>query len=93
MSTQNEHQLNCKMCIQMVYTVMSTEKIISKEIDDLPSLTTLQKNEEVSSSGRVDINILLNRARKVREKETRTNLVFVGLTFSLIFIVGLILSF
>ena len=81
------------MCIQMVYTVMSTEKIISKEIDDLPSLTTLQKNEEVSSSGRVDINILLNRARKVREKETRTNLVFVGLTFSLIFIVGLILSF
>jgi len=81
------------MCIRMVYTVMSTEKIISKEIDDLPSLTTLQKNEEVSSSGRVDINILLNRARKVREKETRTNLVFVGLTFSLIFIVGLILSF
>ena len=77
----------------MVYTGMSTEKIISKEIDDLSSLTTLQKNEEVSSSGRVDINILLNRARKVREKETRTNLVFVGLTFSLIFIVGLILSF
>ena len=77
----------------MVNSGMSTEKIISKEIDDLPSLTTLQKNEEVSSSGRVDINILLNRARKVREKETRTNLVFVGLTFSLIFIVGLILSF
>ena len=81
------------MCIQMVYTVMSTEKIISKEIDDLPSLTTLQKNEEVSSSGRVDINILLNRARKIKEKETLTNLVFVGLTLSLIFVVGIILSF
>ena len=72
---------------------MSAEKITSTRVNDLPSVTTPEKNEEVSSSGRVDINILLNRARKVKEKETLTNLVFVGLTLSLIFVVGLILSF
>jgi len=71
---------------------MSAEKIISQDTNDLPLLTP-KKSKEVSSSGRVDINILLNRARKVREKETLTNLVFVGLTISLIFVVGLILSF
>ena len=72
---------------------MSAEKIVSTEINDLPPLTTPEKSEKVSSSGRVDINILLNRARKVKEKETLTNLVFVGLTLSLIFVIGLILSF
>ena len=72
---------------------MNAEKIISSEVNDLPSLATPEKSEKVSSSGRVDINILLNRARKMKEKETRTNLVFVGLTVSLIFVVGLILSF
>ena len=77
----------------MFYSSMSTEKITSAGIKNFPSLATTEKNEEVSSSGRVDINILLNRARKVKEKETLANLVFVGLTLSLIFVVGLILSF
>ena len=72
---------------------MSAEKIISQETNDLPPLETPNNSEEVSSSGRVDINILLNRARKVKEKETRTNLVFGGLIVCLIFVVGLILSF
>ena len=72
---------------------MSTEKITNTKIDDLSSLIKPQKNDEPSSSGRVDINILLNRARKEREKTTRINLVFSGLGFSLIVIVGLILSF
>ena len=72
---------------------MSAEKISSTELNDLPPLATPEKSGEVSSVGRVDINILLNRARKVKEKETLTNLVFVGFTLSLIFIVGIILSF
>ena len=76
----------------MFYSSMSAEKITSTEINDHPSLAISKKNEEVSSSGRVDINILLNRARKVKAKENFTNLVFVGLTISLIFVVGLILS-
>ena len=79
--------------IRCFITGMSAEKIISQEVNDLPPLATPEMSEEVSSSGRVDINILLNRARKVQEKETRTNLVFGGLTVSLIFVVGLILSF
>ena len=72
---------------------MSAEKISSTEINDLPPLATPKKSEEVSSSGRVDINILLDRARKVKEKENLTNLVFAGLIICLIFVVGLILSF
>ena len=72
---------------------MSTEKIIKREINDLPPLETPEKSEEVSSSGRVDINVLLNRARKEKEKENLTNLVFVGLTFCLIVVAGIILSF
>ena len=77
----------------MVYVGMSAEKIISTKLNDLPHLATPINSEEVLSSGRVDINILLNRARKVKEKEIRTNLVFGGLIVSLIFVVGLILSF
>ena len=72
---------------------MSAEKIISQETNDLPPLETPNNREEFSSSGRVDINILLNRARKEKEKETRTNLVFAGLIVCLIFVAGLILSF
>ena len=72
---------------------MSAEKKFSSGISDLPPLITPEKSEEVSLSGRVDINILLNRARKVKEKETITNLVFIGLTLSLIFVVGIILSY
>ena len=72
---------------------MSSEKVSSTELNNLPPLETPNNSEEVSSSGRVDINILLNRARKIKEKEARTNLVFAGLIVSLMLIVGLILSF
>jgi hypothetical protein len=72
---------------------MSAEKIISQETNNLPPLETPNNSGEVSSSGRVDINVLLNRARKEKEKVTRTNLVFAGLIVCLIFVAGLILSF
>ena len=55
---------------------MSSEKVISTEVNNLPPLETPNNREEVSSSGRVDINILINRVRKEKEKETKTNLVF-----------------
>ena len=71
---------------------MSAEKKFSSEVSDLPFIVTPKKNDEISSSGRVDINILLNRARKVKKKESITNLVFVGLTLSVIIVVGIILS-
>ena len=72
---------------------MSAEKTNSIDVNNLPLLATPEKIEEVSSSGRVDINILLNRARKVKDKETRTNSIFGGLIVCLILVVGIILSF
>ena len=72
---------------------MSSEKVIYTEANNLSPLETPNNKEEVSSSGRVDINVLLNRARKEKEKETRINLVFGGLIVSLMLIIGLILSF
>ena len=81
------------LIVSWFITYMSAEKISSTGVNNLHPLATPEKNEEVSSSGRVDINILLNRARKVKEKETLTNLVFIGLTLSLIFVAGVILSF
>jgi len=71
---------------------MSTEKIISTESNDFPTLAIPKNSEEVSSSRRVDINILMSRARKVKEGENRTNLVFFGLFVSLLLIVGILLS-
>ena len=78
------------LLINWFIDAMSAEKIISPEVNDLPPLATPEKSEEVSSSGRVDINILLNRARKVQKKENLTNLVFGGLILCLIFVAALI---
>ena len=72
---------------------MSEEKNLDTGIKNLPHLETSQKSKEVISSGRVDINILLKRTRKEKEKETRANLVFAGLLVCLIFVAGLILFF
>ena len=72
---------------------MSAEKIVSTEINDLAPSMSPKKSEEVSSSGRVDINVLLERVRKVEEKERRTNIFSLGLILSLIIVVGIILSF
>ena len=71
---------------------MSAEKNLDIKINNLPPLKTFQKKKQVIS-GRVDINVLLDRARKVKDKESFTKLIFTGLTLCLIFIVGMILSF
>tara|TARA_B100000780_G_scaffold122669_1_gene85983 strand:+ start:456 stop:671 length:216 start_codon:yes stop_codon:yes gene_type:complete len=71
---------------------MSSEKIINTQEKTFISSLKSKVNDE-QSSGRVDINVLLNRARKIKDKENLTNLVFIGLTLCLILIVGLILSF
>jgi len=71
---------------------MSADKNLDIVINNLTPLQTSQKSEEVIS-GRVDINVLLDRARKVEEKENFTKLIFTGLTLCLICIVGMILSF
>ena len=71
---------------------MSAEKIINTQEKTIISSLQSNVNDE-QSSGRVDINVLLNRARRIKDKENLTNLVFIGLTLCLVLIIGLILSF
>ena len=70
---------------------MSAEKIIYEEqnqnVMKAPALS------EIKFSGHVDINDLLTRARKVKEKENKINLVFFGLISALVLVVGINLSF
>ena len=71
-------------------TLMSAEKITYEEQNN--STVIAPALSEIKFSGRVDINDLLTRARKVKEKENKINLVFFGLISALIVIVGIILS-
>ena len=70
---------------------MSAEKNIYEDQNQIVLETPMLS--KVRFNGRVNINHLITRARKVKEKETITNLIFVGLTLFLIFIFGIILSF
>ena len=70
---------------------MSAEKItISKEQDLTPIMTP--KESEAKFTQRVDINDLLARGRKERQKENKVNLAFFSIFASLILVVGIILS-
>ena len=77
---------------EWLITKMSGEKIINSEINAASSLLISQKSVKTSSRP-VNINILLDRVREVEKKENRISLISVGLTLSLIFIVGIVLSF
>ena len=68
---------------------------ISKQIYKEENQTVLGTPvlNDIKFSGRVDINDLFARARKEKNKANKINLVFLGLTFVLILIVGIILSF
>ena len=70
---------------------MSAEKILFEEQNQNVLKTPVLS--EVKFTGRVDINDLLARARKVKEKENKINLVFFGLISTLVLIAGIILSF
>ena len=70
---------------------MSAEKIIYEEQNQTVLKTSVLS--EVKFSGRVDINDLLTRARKIKEKENKINLVFFGLISALVLVVGIIFSF
>ena len=70
---------------------MSSENNI---FDEKKNLTLMNpKIKSKISSGRVDINVLINRIRLEKQKENKTNLVFFGLIMSLVVVVGIILSF
>ena len=54
--------------------------------------TIFNRKRKIKISGRTDINIILNRIKKVKKKEMLTNYVY-GLTSCLIIVAGIILSF
>ena len=71
---------------------MSAERIVNIEKKTPMTFKSPEKKEKIFS-GRVDINDLLARARKEKEKINKTNLIFFVLFASLILIVGILLSF
>ena len=75
----------------MFYCTMSAEKIVYEE-QNQPVLKTPILSE-VKFNGRVDINDLLARARKEKNKENKINFIFFGLISALVLVVGIILSF
>jgi hypothetical protein len=73
---------------------MSAEKLVRTETQNLAQASLATPKETVKQfPGRVDINDLLARVREEKKKENKINLVFFSLFASLIFVVGLILSF
>jgi hypothetical protein len=70
---------------------MSAEKIIYEEQNQIDLKTP--KLSEVKFSGRVDMNDLLARVRKEKNKEDKEKFVFIGLISALVLVVGIILSF
>ena len=58
-----------------------------------PSTTTTPEINKGIRPGRVDINNLLDRARKVKSDERRTSLIYTSLFILVILIVGILLSF
>jgi len=69
---------------------MSAEKIIYNQ-QNSPNLMTPKVNQG-EFSGRVDINKLIARVRKEKEKENKANWIIFGLFAALIFVAGTILS-
>ena len=54
--------------------------------------TIFNRKRKIKISGRTDINIILNRIKKVKKKEMLINYVY-GFTSCLIIVAGIILSF
>ena len=70
---------------------MSAEKIINGEKESPTCLNNIESTVK-KSSGRVDINNLIARAREQKNKENRINYIFFSIFISLVFVVGIIFS-
>ena len=71
--------------LEKIEEISSASQIISIN-------TIFNRKRRIKISGRTDINIILNRIKKVKKKELLTNYVY-GFTSCLIIITGIILSF
>ena len=90
-TTHNERYTNCFREYLVVIDInMSSEKINYNEQNNNISNQSLLSKARIS--GRVDINDLLSRARKEKEKENKINIVYIGLTATLVLVVGILLT-
>jgi len=71
---------------------MSIEKIANINNKNL-NIAATQIVTNKKTTGRVDINHLIARARDAKNKEKKSNLIIFGLFSSLFLVVGIILSF
>ena len=72
--------------------IVSTEKLTKIQVNNITPFLTPEGDEKVQKK-RVDINDLLSRVRDEKKKANKVNLIFFGLFTSLVFVVGVILSF
>jgi hypothetical protein len=70
---------------------MSDAKTISENLKPLTSTTP--ETNKVMRTSRVDINHLIARVRKEKDKENKINLIILCSFAALVFIIGIILSF
>ena len=75
----------------MFIKLMSSEKINQRKSGITPEKIIEETKKKLTN--RVDINHLLARVKKAKDKETKINIILLGLFFSTVFIVATILSF
>jgi|TARA_B110001452_G_C14853358_1_gene298044 hypothetical protein len=74
---------------------MSSEQLNNTNNIETPNIENLIDSNPAKSksTGRVDINHLMLKVREEEKKAKKENLVFFGLVGSIIFVLGIILSF
>jgi len=70
---------------------MSAERIVRTEKENVISLKIPEVKKKILTN-RVDINNLLARVRKQKQKDYFTNLIFFGFFVTLVVVIGIILS-
>ena len=91
MSTQNEQSSDCTFCLLMVYLSMSAEKIILQEQNSPLLGASVESKNKIS--GRVDINCLIARVRKEKQRQKKNNLIIVGLFAFIFSVIAVFISF
>ncbi len=75
----------------MIYYVMSTEQLARNS--ETPQVDFVAENKNPIRSGKVDINVLMDKVRAEKKKEKKENLIFFSLISSVILVTAVIASF
>ena len=75
----------------MIYYVMSTEQLARNS--ETPQVDFVAENKNPIRSGKVDINVLMDKVIAEKKKEKKENLIFFSLISSVILVTAVIASF